>query len=428
MQHRNRFYFRTIIDGINVSGLTKQEAQIILEKSHLQSSHRRYITLNYKSKKWEISLLELSYEKQIGEAINSAYSIGRSKHFLHNIYSIILQMLNNKSIASSIVINTENLIDKLEQIKSQFDVREANAKVLLKSGQFIYLKEQTGKYLNIEETVRSIQDGLKSDRLENIGISVIEKEPKILFNHIKDINTVLSHFSTKFNKHLANRTNNITLAAERINGTVLLPGEIFSLNHALGPRTIKNGYKDAPTIYNYDFINNPGGGVCQVATTLYIATLKSKLRILMRCPHSVPLDYVEPGFDATIVEDLVDLKFLNNQKDSISFNMFVLNDTLNINILGSLNKPKFTVKLRSKIIEEFLPERDEILYDNTLPLDQKIIIRKPSKGLRVLIFRDTFNEDGSSLLETEQITDDIYKPIRGQIKINSASNNTSKLY
>ena len=102
---------------------------------------------------------------------------------------------------------------------------------------------------------------------------------KIRYNDISVIEKAISTFSTSFNSQKVDRSFNIKLACEKINNTVLLPGDSFSMDEALGPRSISNGYRNAPVIIKGKYLEGVGGGVCQVTTTLYVAVLKA-VRVL----------------------------------------------------------------------------------------------------------------------------------------------------
>ena len=91
---------------------------------------------------------------------------------------------------------------------------------------------------------------------------------------------------------------------------------------------------EAPVIFKNELVKGTGGGVCQVTTTLYDAVLKSKLKVVERTHHSIPLGYVAPGQDATIAEDYIDFKFQNNRDYPICINAEVKSNKLNIILLG----------------------------------------------------------------------------------------------
>lgn len=122
----------------------------------------------------------------------------------------------------------------------------------------------------------------------------------------------LSSFSTRYSSN-ANRTTNLILAADKINGTIVMPGETFSYNKTVGERTIAKGYKEAAIYVNGETVDGVGGGICQVATTLYEAALYANLEIVERSNHQFVPSYIGAGLDATVVYGLTDFKFKNNR-------------------------------------------------------------------------------------------------------------------
>ncbi|HHW47097.1 MAG TPA: hypothetical protein GXX14_00560, partial [Clostridiaceae bacterium] len=278
-------------------------------------------------------------------------------------------------------------------------------------------REIAGKFLDIDINIRLIENNILNKKFDNIGLYVKDVYPEILYDDIKEINSELASFSTRFNKGQANRSYNISLACERINGTIIPVGGIFSMDKALGPRTVENGFKEAPVIYKNEFIPGAGGGVCQVTTTLYVAVLKSKLEIVERRHHSLPLGYVDPGQDATIAEGSIDFKFKNNKDYPICIYAGVEGNKLDIRILGRREGEEHTVKLVSKIVEVYYPEEDEIIIDDSVPGMEKVVMREAKNGMKVIVYRDTYTKEGK-LLSREKISEDVYNPVRGQIKVN----------
>ncbi len=121
---------------------------------------------------------------------------------------------------------------------------------------------------------------------------------------------VIAEFST-IATDVPNRSFNVAKAAESINGTILAPGQQFSFNRVVGKANGANGYKLATTLSGGEYVQGYGGGVCQTATTVFVAALKANLRIDERRNHGLRSTYVDPGWDATIANPYVDLKFSN---------------------------------------------------------------------------------------------------------------------
>lgn len=122
--------------------------------------------------------------------------------------------------------------------------------------------------------------------------------------------SLLGTYTTKYNAKIP-RATNVALAANRINGVVLNPGDLFSFTTTILPRTPENGYVSAPVIVNKEFVPGIGGGICQVSSTLYACMLTCGVPALERHPHSLPVSYIPAGMDATISGTAVDLKFVN---------------------------------------------------------------------------------------------------------------------
>ena len=125
---------------------------------------------------------------------------------------------------------------------------------------------------------------------------------------------LLATFSTKYNAGDRDRTTNLILAAQKINGTVLLPGEEFSYNKTVGERTIEAGYKMAATFSNGKVVDGLGGGICQISSTLYDAVVMANLQITKRRNHQFITSYLPGGKDATVVWGSQDFKFINSRK------------------------------------------------------------------------------------------------------------------
>jgi vancomycin resistance protein YoaR len=240
--------------------------------------------------------------------------------------------------------------------------------------------------------------------------------PRIQYDDISGIEEVVASFSTSFNSANINRTHNIKLACERINNKILLPNDVFSMDASLGTRTKENGFKDAPVIVNGKLIEGVGGGVCQVTTTLYVAVLEAKLEVVERVNHSIPLGYVAAGQDATISEGYIDFKFRNNKDYAYLISASVEGNRVVIRLFGKRNATKHKVKLKSVITEYLNPPEAEIIIDNTLPAGTTQVERKPVQGLKVTVYRETYDEN-NRLIEREKISEDVYQPVRGRIRV-----------
>lgn len=405
------------IEGKDVSGLKASEARLIMSEYINGKYPGGSFTLKYGQHIWNYSIEDISYRFLIDDAVNKAYSMGRAGSIFQKLYTAIHYAVNKHTLEVETNYDKNKLNDILKKIKSEIDIKEKNAAITYEKGVIKLSRETVGSLMDIDINMELLENQLKKRNFDNIQLQVENIQPEIRYDDIKNINSDISYFYTKFNTGDVNRSDNIRLACSRINGRILLPDDIFSMNEALGPRTLENGYKEAPVIFKDELVAGTGGGICQVTTTLYNTVLKARLSVLERTHHSMPLGYVKPGQDATIAEDSIDFKFQNNLDYPICLAAEVKGNTINIRILGPKNPVTYDVRLIPQIMEEYPTGEDEIEIDDTLKDDQKIVAREARKGVRVILYRDTYGLNGI-LIKREQISEDYYKPVNALIKVN----------
>jgi vancomycin resistance protein YoaR len=185
-------------------------------------------------------------------------------------------------------------------------VRPRNA--YLDSSTGVILPEVYGKKIDFQATVKMI---MEADPFTSHDPVYIGLDPEITADVYNKINNKTGSYMTGFGG--GNRGENIRLATYLINNTLVAPGEVFSFNKTTTPRKgDKRDYRLAPIIVGGSIVPGYGGGICQVATTLYNAVKKAGLEIVERYPHSRSVGYVPRGMDAT-VSDYLDFKFRNNK-------------------------------------------------------------------------------------------------------------------
>lgn len=162
---------------------------------------------------------------------------------------------------------------------------------------------------------------------------------------------LLAQFSTNYNARDTDRTTNLRLAAEKINGTVLMPGETFSYNTVVGERTIAAGYKEAAMYQNGEVVDGLGGGICQISTTLYNAVLYSNLEIVERRNHQFVPSYSKAGRDATVVYGSIDFRFKNSRNYPVKILCTVSGGVAKCEIYGLKENPDYDVEITSRVTE-----------------------------------------------------------------------------
>ena len=187
----------------------------------------------------------------------------------------------------------------------------------------------------------------------------------------------LSRFVTYYDARNYNRTTNLVLAANKINGTVLMPGEIFSYNQVVGERSIAAGYKEAPIYVSGRVEDGLGGGICQITTTLYNAVVYANLEVVERTNHQFVPSYVGAGRDATVVYGAIDFKFKNTREYPIKIVCSVSGGVATFQILGLKTNNEYDVEIYSKITSQTAnntnSETYKILRQNGVVVEEKLL-------------------------------------------------------
>ncbi len=194
----------------------------------------------------------------------------------------------------------------------------------------------------------------------------------------------------------ANRTTNLTLACQAIDGTVLQPGEVFSYNEVVGERTAEKGYKEG-IIYadGGSSESEVGGGICQIASMIYYCALLSDLQIVEREPHMYVVTYVDPGMDATVYWGAVDFKFKNSNSTPILINTSVENGLVSVSLVGT-REHDYSIKMTYELTATQPYEEVEIL-DETKPVGYRELKESPHTGYTYWTYKNYYDADGKFL-------------------------------
>ena len=198
--------------------------------------------------------------------------------------------------------------------------------------------------------------------------------------------TKLGTSTTIYDSTNVNRSTNIDIACERINGTILEPGETFSFNKVVGERTAKNGFKEA-LIYNGGEVDyGLGGGICQISSTLYNAVLNTNLDIIERKNHSMTVSYLPIGQDASVSYGSVDFKFTNSRTYPIKIVATANTGVITISILGVLEEQEYVVTIETKIIET-TDYKTTYEYSSSVPVGKEEIKQVGKNGYKCSTYK-----------------------------------------
>lgn len=218
---------------------------------------------------------------------------------------------------------------------------------------------------------------------------------------------LLGTCTTNYDASNINRNNNLMLAAEKINGTIVNPGETFSYNQTVGQRTIAAGFKEAKAYANGKVVLDVGGGICQLSSTLYNSVLLSNLEVVERRSHYFKTSYLPAGRDATVSWGSVDFKFKNNRKYPIKITAIAQDGVVKVEIYGIKQEDDVDVQIVSEetsiIPMETIYEKDSSLAKGTEKVVQngedgctsetyKITSKNGIVVSKTLVSKDTYND------------------------------------
>lgn len=225
---------------------------------------------------------------------------------------------------------------------------------------------------------------------------------------------LISSFSTKYDASNINRSTNLEIAAQKINGKVLMPGEIFSYNKVVGKRTVEEGYRDAKIYADGGVVDGLAGGICQISSTLYNAVLLANLEIVERRNHTYVTSYVAAGRDATVVYGAIDFQFRNSRNYPIKIEASVKNGIAEFNIHGMQEENEYDIKI-IPVTTASIPYATEYIQDINLMPGQQVITQAGHAGYKVTTYIE--KRLGGELISKEVLSNDTYSPMKTIINI-----------
>ena len=248
----------------------------------------------------------------------------------------------------------------------------------------------------------------RADPGDNVTIDLIFTEPEITKQEIEELlfRDCLATKTTTMYSSSSNRLNNITLAAAAIDGFVLNPGEEFSFNGVVGERTSAKGYKAAGAYVGGESVDQVGGGICQVSSTIYYCVLKSNLEVIDRSCHMYPVSYLPLGMDATVNWGTIDFCFKNDQAYPIRIDAEVANRELTVSIWGTKLDDSY-VELDYSLID-VIPYDEIEKEDESIPEGETQVKTSGHTGYVADCYKYHYDGNGN-LVETEYVDRSTYR-------------------
>lgn len=352
---------QTTVDGISIDGLTQDQA-----KAAVLEQYGWTMKVTYKDKEASINNL---MEENVNMLLEEIYAGDKKGEFS---------------------VKTDNL---MEVAKAEAALISGNWNMVAKNGGISGYDKDTGKFTFTEGSNGVVID---QDKLAQDIVAAIQKKdykavlqaqtkevsPEMTAAQLKEKYKTISTYTTKTTSN-SNRNENIRLACIALNGAIVNPGQEFSFNNTTGARTEAKGYKPATAYLNGEIVQEPGGGVCQVSSTLYNAVIFAGLKSTERHAHSYEPSYVTPGEDAAVSFGGPDFKFVNNSDYPVAIKTSFADQVLTISIYGvPVLDEGVKVRMSSEKTGTLDPPAPTYEEDQTLQLDEEKVTKEAVPGSR----------------------------------------------
>lgn len=352
------------VNGISVHGMTKTEAA---EKVLNGIGWAMKVTYNGETKELDNLMVE-----KVDEVLTEAFEKGES-----GSYTVSSDGLENAAAAQA------------DALADQWDVKPKNGSISSydkSSGEFVFSGAETGKLIEREKLAKDILAAISAGEYKKtITAAAEEVQPEITEAQAKASFKRLGTYTTTTTSN-KDRNENIRIASAAINGIIIQPGEEFSFNQTTGNRTTDKGYRPAGAYQNGVLVEEPGGGVCQVSSTLYNAVVFAGLKTTERHAHSYEPSYVTPGEDAMVSYDGFsgpDMKFVNNSKTAVGIKTSFSNQKLTVSVYGNpILEEGVTLSMKSEKVKELDPPAPTYEEDPTLEPGVEVEAKAATPGSR----------------------------------------------
>jgi vancomycin resistance protein YoaR len=421
------FYQGISIEGIDLSGKTKEEAQILLEEKEKELRDPIALTITYEEKQYQYTQDDFQYTFNTDEVIEEAYQYGKEgniwiRYFKVNSlendpknFTIDHELVEVEQTAEQIVkeVAADNDRDPQDATIGEFSTKGSTVEEM-----FQCVEGVVGIEVDQDQLLKDCMEILDSD--DRTGTVTVEAEEipyevsaADLMEHIKPLG---SYSTTSTNT--ANGNHNMAVALGKINGTILQPGETFSFNGVVGRRTVANGFREAGVIQNGELVDGLGGGVCQASTTVYGAAIRSGMTVVERGNHRWPSSYVPIGQDAMVSWGSQDMKFRNDSDYPVYIKAYMSGTKLYVSMYGDLPEEWDKIEITSWKTETIAPGATQYVDDPTLEkgkTEVKIQSRSGSKASAQRIYYKN-----GAVVKKESLPSSYYRPVTGVIRVGTA--------
>lgn len=409
------------VEDVDVSNLSKDEALKEVSKITEERINNKKINFHYGDRDLPIALKDFGYSLNLEDAVNEAYSIGRSKGLFSNYLDIVSSLIFKKNILADSSFNEGKKDAVLTNLAREIHKKPLDAHPIFnEDGTITIAKSEKGRYLDLNEAKGLLDKDMPHK--ENIELPVYDTEPKIQSDYYQGIDKVLGDFSTDYSSSIKNRKENIKIASEKFNNMKLNPGDEISFNNIVGEISEATGFKNATVIVGGEYETGIGGGICQVSTTLYNSLILSDLEIVERHNHSRPINYVDLGTDAAVARGYKDLKFKNNTNNPIIILTEADGQKLDFKVLGNSADRDYQVKIIPERLGVVSPDV-KTTYSDSIPEGETVVKESGKNGYSYKTYKEVVKN--GEVVEKKEISKSYYVPKSKVLVVGTGSSSKS---
>lgn len=400
-----------LIEGIDVSGMTLDQASAAVEEKITQLGETM-VTLTIGDNQVTATLNQLGLEWENREILDEVKNLGTTGNIVQRYKDQKDLEHQNKEYELTFTTD-ENKCRGFVEGCSIYNTEPVNGTIYTQDDGTPGVEGGTdGITLKVEESVDAVQAAVEEwDGGElSIDLAVDRVSPEVTAEELSLVKDVLGTATTDYSASSYARATNVENGCAKISGTLIMPGESYSVTAAVIPFTAENGYQPAPSYEENRVVDSYGGGICQVSTTLYNAVLKAELEVTARSNHTMVVNYVDLSKDAAIAEGVMDLEFVNNKDVPIYIVGYAYGGTLSFTIYGHETRPaNRTIEFESRTTSTIEPSGTK-LYPN---VEQSVgyvnQTQSPHTGYTAELWKNIY-EDGV-LVDSVQINSSSYQAV-----------------
>lgn len=426
---KTTFYNQTFVNGIDVSGLTKTEAENLLLESFANDKDKINITLTSGDKSWQIKGEDHALVGNFDSSLDKILEYGHEG----NIFAKKKIENNIKKNGLNLDLPFEDMVSGVEEKISvacaEIETNPVQSRISFNPDSeqmFTVNTSKKGYVVDRDALDKKIRQAIARPGDYEIEIPLQEIVPSENLEDLVSQISLRGRFSTNYTKSSQNRKNNIKKALSSFNGLIVEPGKTISFNQQTGPRNEANGYKNAKIIVEGSYVSGIAGGVCQASTTLYNALLLSDIEVLQANHHSLPASYVPLSFDAMVSEGYADLVFKNNLDTPIYIKAYGTDNDAVVEIYGQPLEEGLTIQTRSELVKVIPHGGDSIIKDSRGEFSNRVLyqgeyyrLKYPQEGYESKGYVQ-YLKDGK-IIDEKEIRHDHYQAQKGIIVEGSAT-------